>query len=106
MASFFPPTLETLIDHFASLPGIGKKSAQQIFLELEYKLKAEGAALPVGKTPRTSGVFEDVLTGLLNLGMEETRARELVKDILAANPGISVSDALRIALKSMGKRKS
>lgn len=30
MASFFPPTLETLIDHFASLPGIGKKSAQRL----------------------------------------------------------------------------
>ena len=28
--SFFPPTLETLIDAFASLPGIGKKSAQRL----------------------------------------------------------------------------
>ena len=28
--SFFPPSLETLIDKFASLPGIGKKSAQRL----------------------------------------------------------------------------
>ena len=28
--SFFPPTLEDLIDHFAALPGIGKKSAQRL----------------------------------------------------------------------------
>ena len=28
--SFFPPTLEELIDHFAALPGIGKKSAQRL----------------------------------------------------------------------------
>lgn len=28
--SFFPPTLETLIDCFAALPGIGKKSAQRL----------------------------------------------------------------------------
>ena len=27
---FFPPTLEDLIDHFAALPGIGKKSAQRL----------------------------------------------------------------------------
>ncbi len=30
MASFFPPSLETLIDCFAALPGIGKKSAQRL----------------------------------------------------------------------------
>ena len=28
--SFFPPSLETLVDKFASLPGIGKKSAQRL----------------------------------------------------------------------------
>ena len=28
--SFFPPTLETLVDRFASLPGIGRKSAQRL----------------------------------------------------------------------------
>lgn len=28
--SFFPPSLETLIDKFASLPGVGKKSAQRL----------------------------------------------------------------------------
>lgn len=30
MASFFPPSLENLIDCFAALPGIGKKSAQRL----------------------------------------------------------------------------
>lgn len=30
MAPFFPPTLENLIDKFASLPGVGKKSAQRL----------------------------------------------------------------------------
>lgn len=30
MASFFPPSFETLIDSFAALPGIGRKSAQRL----------------------------------------------------------------------------
>lgn len=30
MASFFPPSFETLIDAFATLPGIGRKSAQRL----------------------------------------------------------------------------
>ena len=30
MPSFFPPSFETLIDAFASLPGVGRKSAQRL----------------------------------------------------------------------------
>ena len=30
MASFFPPSFEALIDCFASLPGVGRKSAQRL----------------------------------------------------------------------------
>ena len=30
MASFFPPSFETLIDSFASLPGLGRKSTQRL----------------------------------------------------------------------------
>lgn len=30
MASFFPPSFETLVDRFAALPGIGRKSAQRL----------------------------------------------------------------------------
>lgn len=30
MASFFPPSFEMLIDRFAALPGIGRKSAQRL----------------------------------------------------------------------------
>ena len=34
MASFFPPSFEALIDGFASLPGIGRKSAQRLAFHL------------------------------------------------------------------------
>ncbi len=41
--SFFPTSLETLIDKFASLPGIGKKSAQRLALHV-LSLSEEDAA--------------------------------------------------------------
>ena len=28
--SFFPASLENLVDHFAALPGVGRKSAQRL----------------------------------------------------------------------------
>ncbi len=46
MASFFPSSFETLIDRFASLPGVGRKSAQRLafyVLSLPQK-EAEGFA--------------------------------------------------------------
>ena len=42
MASFFPATLENLIDGFASLPGIGRKSAQRLAFHI-LSLPAEEA---------------------------------------------------------------
>ena len=86
--------------------GIGKKSAQQIFLELRYKLKASGqpALLPPG-TDRPGTVYRDALTGLTNLGYEEEGAALVLKDVLAAEPDLDVSGALRAALKALARGK-
>lgn len=42
MASFFPPSLETLIDKFAALPGIGRKSAQRLAFHVLALPEGEG----------------------------------------------------------------
>ncbi len=42
--SFFPPSLENLIDKFASLPGIGKKSAQRLAFYVLSLPEGEAAA--------------------------------------------------------------
>ena len=44
MAALFPPSFETLIDHFASLPGIGRKSAQRLAFHLLSLPEGEAAA--------------------------------------------------------------
>lgn len=47
MASFFPASLENLIDHFAALPGIGRKSAQRLAFHV--------LALPEGEAEAFAG---------------------------------------------------
>jgi len=86
--------------------GIGKKSAQQIFLDLKYKLKADGlpALLPPGMD-RPGSVFRDALTGLVNLGYDEDKSSLILKDVLAAEPDLDVGEALRAALKALAKGK-
>src|ERR1700719_1261816 len=49
------------------IPGIGKKMAERMVLELRDKLPAGGTE-PVAAGPATSAVEEDVLSALVNLG--------------------------------------
>lgn len=84
------------------VPGIGKKTAQQLFLELQYKLKATSAnALPSSGSP--SGVLKDAVAGLVNLGYDENEAISVVKKVLTDEPDLDVGEALRAALKSLAK---
>ena len=45
------------------------------------------------------------LTGLANLGYDEDMAGPLLKEALAADPDLSVGEALRAVLKAVGKGK-
>ena len=90
------------------VPGIGKKTAQQIFLELKYKLKPGDGPVSLsapGSANPASNVYRDALTGLANLGYDEDMAGPLLKEALAADPDLSVGEALRSALKALGKGK-
>ena len=88
--------------------GIGKKTAQQIFLELKYKLKPGDGPVslsaPSSSAPANT-VYRDALTGLANLGYDEDMAGPLLKEALAADPDLSVGEALRAVLKAVGKGK-
>ena len=89
-----------------TIKGIGKKTAQHIFLELKYKLKAgtmPGAApLSGDKGP---AVFRDALAGLANLGYAEEEARSVLEQVFRDEPDLDVAQALRQALKNMAKSR-
>jgi Holliday junction DNA helicase RuvA len=81
------------------IPGIGKKTAERLLLELKGKLGAalEGAA--VGSAPAADG-GTDVLRALVALGYSEKEAAAAVRQLPA---GTGVSDGIRMALKSLAK---
>ncbi len=81
--------------------GIGKKTAQHIFLELKYKLKVEDLPPALAGVSSASNVFRDVLDGLHNLGYAEEETLPVVKNILQQEPDLDVSSALRAALKAL-----
>ena len=78
-------------------PGIGKKTAERLLLELKGKL---GADLGTAKTSAASDAAADVIRALLALGYNEREANAAVRGMAS---DVSVSDGIRYALKSLAK---
>lgn len=89
----------------SSVPGIGKKTAERLILELKEKVRRLGAppaAHASGSATPPASVREDALSALLNLGYKESQARKVLEsmDIAVAT---SVEDVLKRALKVLIK---
>ena len=77
------------------VPGIGKKTAERLVLELKGKLAGTGAA--TAAVP-TSGARADVAAALIALGDSEREAAAATKKL---PEDCTVNDGLRLALKSL-----
>ncbi|CAJ0873735.1 Holliday junction branch migration protein RuvA [Ralstonia flatus] len=80
------------------IPGIGKKTAERLLLELKGKLGADLGAVPGG--PAVSDDAVDVLNALLALGYSDKEAALAIKQVPA---GTGVSDGIKLALKALSK---
>ena len=79
------------------VPGIGKKTAERLLLELKGKLGADlGAA---GGAPQPDAQ-SDILNALLALGYSDKEALAALKNMPA---GSTVSDGIKFALKALSK---
>jgi len=80
------------------VPGIGKKTAERLLLELKGKLAGE--ALSGLAVNREKPAASDVLNALLGLGYSDKEAQLAVKHL---PDGLSVSEGIRQALKSLAR---
>jgi holliday junction DNA helicase RuvA len=79
------------------VPGIGKKTAERLLLELKGKLGADLGT--VGGAVRDDAQ-SDILNALLALGYSDKEALAAIKNLPA---GSSVSDGIKFALKALSK---
>jgi Holliday junction DNA helicase RuvA len=80
------------------VPGIGKKTAERLLLELKGKLGAD-LALP-GAGPMQSDVQGDIQQALMALGYSEKDAAAALK---ALPVEVGVSEGIKLALKGLAK---
>lgn len=79
------------------VPGIGKKTAERLLLELRGKLGAD-----MGSTPGSvvSSGRDDILNALLSLGYSNNESQAAMKNL---PEGVDVADGIRQALKSLAR---
>jgi Holliday junction DNA helicase RuvA len=91
----------------AQVPGIGKKSAQRMVLELKYAL-ADISASPHAESRQApaGSVYRDALAALANLGYSDSQTGPILREALEAEPDLDVAQAIRACLKKIAAAKA
>jgi len=87
------------VTRITKVPGIGKKTAERLIIEMRDKVQAEGAAL----LPRGAEVPQDpaaeAVSALMALGYKGNEASRLVRNV--AGEDLTTEDIIRQALRSV-----
>lgn len=98
------------ISTLIKLPGVGKKTAERLLVEMKDRLKGWGSgdlftpatdAAPLDHPPVTAeqNAQEEAISALLSLGYKPVQASKVVSQM--AKPGMTSEQLIREALKSM-----
>jgi Holliday junction DNA helicase RuvA len=87
------------VERLVRIPGIGKKTAERMVLELREKMPAAGAEEPSAPSGALSAVDQDVLSALLNLGCARPNAEAAVRKAKAAGGAGEFEPLFRRALE-------
>jgi Holliday junction DNA helicase RuvA len=95
------------VEKLATVPGVGKKTAARIALELKDKVErlAPGAAtLPEPSAEPLNQLQEDALSALVNLGYKPVEVKQTLKLVAARSPAVgTLKDVIREVLKDLAR---
>ena len=91
------------VPRLTSIPGVGKKTAERIGLELKDRLPqslqaAADAARPGAPEDQLKA---DLLSALVNLGYQRNPAEKAIEDVLQEDASVSFEAALRSVLRAL-----
>ena len=87
----------------ATTPGVGKKVAEKIIVELKSKIGSASLDLSIGNG--TAGVLPDLLAALESLGYRRLDIVDMAQKLVADNPDKDVAQLVTIALKQISGNK-
>jgi Holliday junction DNA helicase RuvA len=83
-----------------SIPGVGKKTAERVLLEMKDKIR-DLAQEAVAAEPVAASVSDDVISALLNLGYQRASAEKAVKAAVDSGAGETFEAVLKSALRRL-----
>lgn len=97
------------IAKLTAIPGVGRKTAERMIIELRDKVGDLGAV--AGSDPSTSGngqgsggdIFDDALSALVNLGYQKNAAEKALQQSSREGTEHTVQKLLRAALQKLAK---
>jgi len=87
------------LERLVRIPGVGKKTAERMVLELRDKLAAPVGESAAARVPSLSEIEQDVLSALLNLGCARPAAEQAVRKAKAGGAGAEFEPLFRRALE-------
>ena len=89
------------VARLTKVPGIGKKTAERLVVELKDKLLALARAAGPGKAPQPGGLIDQLQVALVNLGYKPAQAEQVAGALRDQAEGKGLDELLREALKAM-----
>lgn len=92
-----------------AIPGVGRKTAERLVVELRDKLDVLAAAAAAGPGAADRGVlprserFDDAVAALVRLGYSASQAQDAVRRVAETEEGATLEDLVRRALARLGK---
>lgn len=86
----------------ATAPGVGKKMAEKIIVEL--KSRVGGTSFELGASD-SSGALPDLLSALESLGYRRMDIIDMAQNLVAKNPELDISKLVPMALKEISGNK-
>lgn len=87
------------LGRLSTIPGIGKKTAERMILELREKVRGLAASVPDRVVPAD----QDVVSALVNLGYKASQAERAVAEVRREKPDAPFNDLLRSSLNRLSR---
>jgi len=96
------------IAKLTAIPGVGRKTAERVVVELREKVSEMSAAAAAGSVVSTAGsdgddVFNDALSALVNLGYQRAAAEKAIQQVRRDGGEATVQKILRATLQMLAK---
>ena len=85
------------------IPGVGKKTAERMVLELKEPASEMRAELEQGPLPKTASGQDDLVSALINLGYRRNDADRAAAEAYSEAPDAAFHEVLRIGLKKLSR---